>query len=137
MKKFCESLREHAMTITNFKKKKMNPLTEEQQESYENAKKRCYICKENFETKYLKNKRYCKVRGHCHFTGEYRGTVHSIRTLKYSITKKNLIAFNSGPNYDYHFIIKETAEEELYLFRRKHCKIHNLYSSNRKKSYKN
>ena len=48
----------------------MNPLTEEQQESYENTKKRCYICKENFEAKYLKNKKYCKVRGHCHFTGE-------------------------------------------------------------------
>ena len=38
MKKFCESLREHAMKIINFKKKKMKLLTEEQQESYENAK---------------------------------------------------------------------------------------------------
>ena len=40
MKKFCESLREHTMKILNFKKKKMNPLTEEQQESCENSKKR-------------------------------------------------------------------------------------------------
>ena len=43
--KFCESLREHAMKIINFKKKKMKLLTKEQQESYENAKV-CYICKE-------------------------------------------------------------------------------------------
>ena len=32
MKKFCESLREHAMKIINFKKKKMKLLTKEQQE---------------------------------------------------------------------------------------------------------
>ena len=57
MKKFCEFLREHTMKILNFKKKKMNPLTEEQQESCENSKKRCYICKENFKAKYLKNKK--------------------------------------------------------------------------------
>ena len=46
MKKFCEVLRDHAIKIINFKKKKM--------ESYENAKI-CYICKEKFENKYLKD----------------------------------------------------------------------------------
>ena len=30
MKRFCESLREHAMKIINFKKKKMKLLTKEQ-----------------------------------------------------------------------------------------------------------
>ena len=43
------------MNIFNFKKKKMKLLTKEQQESYENAKI-CYICKEKFENKYLKDK---------------------------------------------------------------------------------
>ena len=43
MKKFYEFSREHAMKIINFKKKKMNLLTKEQQESYENEKI-CYIC---------------------------------------------------------------------------------------------
>ena len=33
MKKFCEFLKEHAMKIINFKKKKMKLLTKEQQES--------------------------------------------------------------------------------------------------------
>ena len=50
MKKFCESLREHAMKIINFKRKKMKLLTKEQQKSYENGKV-CYICKEKFENK--------------------------------------------------------------------------------------
>ena len=48
MKKFCESLREHAMKIINVKKKKKSSLTKEQQESYENAKI-CYICKKNLK----------------------------------------------------------------------------------------
>ena len=36
IKKFCESLIEHTMEKINLKKKKMNLLTKEQQESYEN-----------------------------------------------------------------------------------------------------
>ena len=44
-------LREHAMKITNFKKKEMKLLTKEHHESYENAKI-CYACKEKLENKY-------------------------------------------------------------------------------------
>ena len=43
MKKFCEPLREQAMKIITFKKKKL--LTKEQYESWENVEI-CYICKE-------------------------------------------------------------------------------------------
>ena len=45
---YCEFLREHAMKIINFKKKKMKLLTEKQQESYENAKI-CFICKKKLK----------------------------------------------------------------------------------------
>ena len=38
MKKFCESLREHAVKIVNFKKKEMKLLSIERQELYENAR---------------------------------------------------------------------------------------------------
>ena len=50
----------------------MKLLTKKLQESYENAKI-CYICKEKFEKKYLKYRKYCKVRDHCHYTGECKG----------------------------------------------------------------
>ena len=76
MKKSCEYLTEHVMNIINFKKKKMKLLTKEQQESNQNAKI-CYICKEKFENKYVKNKKY-------------RGAAHSICNLKYSVSKKFL-----------------------------------------------
>ena len=81
MKKFCESLREHAIKIINFKKKKMQLLTKEQQKSYENAKI-CYICKEKFQNKYVKDKKYCRVRDHQHYTEEYRGAAQNICNLK-------------------------------------------------------
>ena len=110
MKKFCKCLREHAMKIINFKKKKMKLLTKEQQESYENAKI-SYICKEKFETKYSKDKKYRRVRDHCHYTGEYRGDVHSICNLKYSVAKNIAIVFHNGSNDDYHFFIKMLVEE--------------------------
>ena len=60
MKKFCESLREHAMEIINFTKKKMKSLTNEQQKSYQNVKI-CYICKERFEDKRAKDKSIVKL----------------------------------------------------------------------------
>ena len=86
MKKFGESLREHAMNIINIKKTKMKLLTKKQQGSYENAKI-CYICTETFENKYFKDKKYRKIRDHCNYTGEYRGAAHSICNLKYNVPK--------------------------------------------------
>ena len=109
MKKFCESSREHAMKIIHFFKK-MKLLTKKQQELYENAKI-LYICKEKFENKYLREKKYCKVIDHYHYKGEYRGAAHSIYNLKYNVRKKIPIVFYNGSNHDYLFIIKELAEE--------------------------
>ena len=85
----------------------------------------CYICKEkfNFKNKYLKGKKYRKVRDHCNYTRKYRGADHSIFNLKYSASKKIPIVFHNVSNYDYHFIIKELAEEfkkAIYFFRREH-----------------
>ena len=56
------------MKIINFKKKKMKLLTKEQQESYENAKM-YYICKDIFEKKNSKIKKYSKLRDNRHYTG--------------------------------------------------------------------
>ena len=82
----------------------------------------CYICKENFENNYLKEKKHRKIRDHCHYAGEYRGAAHSICNLKYSLPKKIPTVFRNGTNHDYHFILKEPAEEFkelIYSFRKK------------------
>ena len=83
----------------------MKLLTKEEQESHENVKI-CYSCKEKLKNEYVKDKKYCKVRDHCHYTGEYRGAVHSICNLNCSVPKENPVVFHNGSNYDYHFIIK-------------------------------
>ena len=41
-----------------------------------------YISKEKIENKYLKDKKYHKVRDHCHYTGKNGGVLHSICNLK-------------------------------------------------------
>ena len=70
-----------------------------------------YICKEKCENKYLRDKKYCNVRDHWHYTREHTVAVHSICNLKYSVPKKIPIVFHNGSKYDYHFIIKELAED--------------------------
>ena len=64
----------------------MKFLAKEQQELYENAKI-CFICKDKFENKYFKDKKYLKVRYHFQCTGKYRGAAYSICNLKYSVFK--------------------------------------------------
>ena len=59
----------------------------------------------------MKDKKYHKVRDHCHYVEEYRDAHHTICYLKYSVPKEIPIAFHNGCNYDYHFIIRELAEE--------------------------
>ena len=72
------------MKKINFRNKKMKLLTKEQQESYENATI-CFICKDKFENKYLRYKKYPKVRDNFRYTGEYRGAMHNRCNLKYSV----------------------------------------------------
>ena len=65
----------------------MKLLPNEQQASYEDAKS-CFICLKDFEGKYIKDKKYCKVRYHCHYTDGQRDTAHSICNLKYNMPKE-------------------------------------------------
>ena len=88
----------------------MIPLRNEQQKSYEKAKI-CYICRKKYEDKYIDNKKYCRVRDHCHYKDKYIDLAHSICNLIYSILKKELpVVFHKRSNYDYHFIIRELAK---------------------------
>ena len=106
MKKFCKDLGEHATKIINYEKKKMTPLTTKEK-IYHNEQEICYISKKEFDKS---NKKYYKVRDHCHYTGKYRGAAHNICNLKYKIPKEIPVVFHNGSTYDYHFIIKELVK---------------------------
>ena len=70
-----------------------------------------YICKKGFSADDDDNKKYHKVRDHCHYTGKYRGAASNICNLRYKTPKEIPVVFHNGSTYDYHFIIKELAEE--------------------------
>ena len=110
IKKFCTFSREHAKYIIIFKKKKMFTLTKEEVKSHQGAKV-CYNCGKTMLNKFGKDKNHRKVRDQCHYTGKYRNTVHSICNLKCNVVKEFPVVFHNGSKHDYHFIIKELANE--------------------------
>ena len=69
-----------------------------------------HICKKRFSTD-DSNKKYYKVWDHCQYTGKYRGAAHDICNLRYKVPMKIPVVFHNGSNYDYHFIIEESAEK--------------------------
>ena len=91
------------------KRKKMIPLTKKEEENH-NKQKVCSICKKEFNMG-NSDKKYHKVKDHCHYTGKYRGAAHNICNLRYKIPKEIPIVFQNGSTYDYHFIIKELVKE--------------------------
>ena len=106
MERFCKNLKEH---LTKKKKKEMMPLTSEEKKLHRKQKV-CYICKKRFSTD-SDNKKYHKVRDHCHYTGKYRGAAHNICNLRYKAPTEFQVAFHNGSTYDYHFVIKNLAKE--------------------------
>ena len=74
------------------------------------TKKNVIYAKKRFSTD-DNNKKYHNVKDHCHYTGKYRGPAHDICNLRYKIPKEIPVVFHNGSTYDYHFIIKELAEE--------------------------
>ena len=71
----------------------------------------CYICGKRFLRKLVKSKNYRKIRDHCNYTVKYRDATHSICNLEFNVPSEIPVVFHNGSNYDYHFIIKELANE--------------------------
>ena len=78
----------------------MIPLTKKE-EKHHNKEKVCYIFKKEFNTG--DDKKYHKVKDHCHYTGKYRGAAHNICNLRYKTPEEIPILFHNGSTYDYHF----------------------------------
>ena len=67
------------------------------------------VCYDKNEEKNFKL--YQKVRDHCHCTRKFRRAAHNICNLRYKVSKEIPLTFHNGSTYDYHFIIKQLAEE--------------------------
>ena len=91
----------------------MVPLTDNEDKYYEEQEK-CHICQKEFcydKNEKKKFKIYQKVRDHCHYAGKFRGTAHSICNLNCKTRRDIPVKILNGSTYDYHFLIKELAEE--------------------------
>ena len=51
------------------------------------------------------------MKDHCHYTVKFREAAHNVYNLRYKVPKKIPVVFHNGSAYDYHFIIKQLAEE--------------------------
>ena len=112
IKSFCSDLKE-LRKKTNYKEKEMIPLTDKENKLYEEQEK-CHICQKEFcYDKNGKRKfKICqKVRDYCHYTGKCREAAHRICNLNYKVPQEIPVKINNGSTYDYHFLIKELAEE--------------------------
>ena len=114
--KIFEDFKELAIEIVNYKEQEMIPLTDEEIKFYEEQKE-CNVCSKEFcydankENEVKWNKIYHKVRDHCHYAGKFRGAAHNICNLRYKVPKKISVVFHNASTYDYHFIIKQLAED--------------------------
>ena len=91
----------------------MIPLTDNENKFY-NEQEECQICQKEFcydKNEKKRFKLYQKVSDHCHYTGKFRGVAHSICNLNYKVPQEIPVKIHNGSKYDYHFIIKELAEE--------------------------
>ena len=90
----------------------MISLTDNESKYYE-EQENCCICQKEFcydKNDKKKFKLYQKVRGHCHYTGKFRGAGQSICNLIYKVPQEISVKIHNRSKYNYHFLTKELAE---------------------------
>ena len=98
---FCKYIKGEARRLYHmFPELPMGPLTKKQSKKYKRSTK-CHICYKPFTQTNL------KVRDHCHYTGLYRGPVHSLCNLRYKIPSYIPVVFHNLSGYDAHLFIRE------------------------------
>ena len=81
-------------------KKKMIPLSPEEWKKFRESEV-CWLCRGKFG-----EKRFSKVRDHCHYTGKFRGAAHQSCNLKFQRPKFTPVFFHNLQNYDAHLFVR-------------------------------
>ena len=108
--KFLSVFKKTKEKYDRFWKKKMITSIKEELKPHQDTKEG-YICGKRNCEKLSKSINNRKVRDHCHYTGKYRDANHSIYNLKFNMPNEIPVVFHNGSNHDYHFIIKELAND--------------------------
>ena len=72
--------------------KKRNDTTNKGRKKNTSYTKKCHICKKRFSID-DDNKKYFKVKDHCHYTGKYRGAAHDICNLRYKLSHEIAVVY--------------------------------------------
>ena len=91
MKEFCKDSKEYVMKIIICENKEMIPVTNKENKLY-HKQKACHIYKKEFSTD-DNDKKYYKVRDHCHYTRKYRSAALSVFILRYKTPKEISVDF--------------------------------------------
>ena len=113
IKRLCSDPKELGVKIVNYEQKETIPLADDENNYYEEQKECCifqkeFCCDKNQKIKF---KLYKKVKDQCHYTQKFRGAAHSIYNLNYKVPQEIPVKIYNGSKYDYHFIVKQLAEE--------------------------
>ena len=105
---FCEKLEETTCKIYNRFKDDVPMIFDKAAKKLYDSQTVCYACGEPFSN--LKGLK--KVRDHCHYTGKFRGALHSKCNLR--LRKGNTIPvfFHNLEGYDSHLFVKRLADTD-------------------------
>lgn len=98
-KVFTEELERITKGIYERFKESKAMIFDEEAKKLHDSQNECYACGERFDNK---SKEYCKVRDHCHYTGKYRGALHSKCNLKLKRTRTIPVFAHNLSGYDSH-----------------------------------
>ena len=76
-------------------------------EELHNSQNECYACDEKFSSE---ERGLMKVREHCHYTGKYRGALHSKCNLRLRRSKTIPVFANNLTGYDGHLLITRLSD---------------------------
>ena len=106
-KVFVEKLEEVTKNIYEIFKEPRPMIFDEAAKKLHDSQDRCYACGEKFNNK---KEDYKKVRDHCHYTGKYRGALHSKCNLRLKRTRTIPVFAYNLTGYDSHLFVKRLAD---------------------------
>ena len=104
---FVEKLEEVKKKIYETFKESRPMIFDEAAKRLHDSQDECYACGERFDEKKVNLR---KVRDHCHYTGKYRGALHSKCNLRLKRTRTIPVFFHNLTGYDCHLFVKRLAD---------------------------
>ena len=107
-KVFTEELERITKVIYKRFKESKKMIFDEEAKKLHDSQDRCYACDDEFDN----SKEFCKVRDHCHYTGKYRGELHSKCNLWLKKTRTIPVFGHNLSGYDSHLFVKRLADTQ-------------------------